>query len=291
MADTFDKNSTLNIDGQVLDYAHYVKDSENKIAKRVLQSVDSFRTFYAEVSKGNILGHSLRHIFSHNHNVTTTIQDVWKTSGDKVFLTVAATLEAISDSVDDTLLGTGTRVITVNGLDENFLEISEDINLNGLTATIATTKQFIRVNSVEVKDVGIYGGSNVGNIIIRVSGGGVTQAEIGIDNTVPNGKDFGSHYCVPAGKTGYILKYEVIAEANKTTAVHFMQRLGADIITAPFTPIISRSIEDGVSGSNGHSPVSPERGLPEKSDVWFKAVLPSGTGAVTINYELLLIDN
>jgi len=249
------------------------------------------RWFLLEIQRGNVAGHAIEHVFSHNPSAGTTAVDIWKGTGNLTFLQVPVTIEAISTSADDDAVGIGTRVITVHGLDENWNVIQEDITMNGITATLPTTKSFIRVRKAEVKDTGTYGVSNSGIITIRVSGAGSTLGEIGTDNGLQLGSTFNSHYSVPAGKTAYILEYEVITAANKIGSVHFIKRERADVTTAPFGPVITKSIEDGLAGPNGHSPVSPEDGIPEKSDVWFKGLFVSGTGEITVNYEMLLIDN
>ena len=163
--------------------------------------------------------------------------------------------------------------------------------MNGLTVTAATGTACIRFQSADVKEVGTYGSSNVGVITIRVLGAGATLGEIGINQTAPNGTTFGSHFTIPAGKTGFVLGYEIVVEANKNATVNFTKHEAVDDITTPFSPVIKRTIEDGSNGPNGYHPISTEPGLPEKTDIWFRAILPSGTGGVTVNYEILLIDN
>ena len=263
--------------------------SFNAISARINSRIGS-TDWFVQVQKGKIQGHRIQHLFSHNESVGTTAEDIWFVGGVKTFLTTASTIEAISDNANDTLVGTGARVITVTCLDSSWNEITQDLNMNGLTVTTATPTACIRINFAKVKETGTYGGANAGTITVRVSGAGATQLVIGIDNDIPSGKSFGSHFTCPAAKKCYVLEYEVIAAANKEANIHFMKREGADIIIAPFKPLVSESIEDGISGPNGHDPVSPEKALPEKTDIWFKAVLPSGTGGITVNYEVLIID-
>lgn len=254
-------------------------------------SPTSNKSFFVEVEKGNVPGHRVVHILAHNPVVSTTMQDIWHVGGTKTQLQSAVTLEAISSDADDDAAGTGAQIITLNCLDSSWNEISQDLTMNGLTVTAATGTACIRFQSAEVKEVGTYGGSNVGIITIRVSSAGATLGAIGIDMAAPNGRTFGSHFTIPGGKTGFVLGYEIVVEANKNASVNFAKLEAVDDVTTPFSPVIKLSIDDGINGPNGHHPVSIQPGLPEKTDIWFRAILPSGTGGVTVNYEVLLIDN
>jgi len=131
----------------------------------------------------------------------TVPETIWPAGGAYSFRSAAAICECVSDSVEDDLLtaglvaGTGCHVITIEGLDANYDEVTEDITLNG-TAAVDGAVLFLRINQVSVKTVGT-GGTNAGNITIRDNGAGTTRAYIG----AARGHSEMAVYTVPADHT------------------------------------------------------------------------------------------
>ena len=148
----------------------------------------------------------------HNPSIDTasTPEDVWEGGGLYPFQTSAQTLEVVSSSANDAAAGTGTRSVTVIGLDANYVQISEVVVLNGVTP-VATTKQYLRVNTFTQASVG-SGGINAGDLTLRVSGAGATQA------LMKAGYGFARQcvYTVPANSTLFImsLNFSVVSPAG-----------------------------------------------------------------------------
>lgn len=67
-----------------------------------------------------------------------------------------------SSTVNDDSAGTGARTVRVEGLDANWLAITEDVVMNGTTA-VALTKTYIRINKAFILTVGTVG-TNDGDI-------------------------------------------------------------------------------------------------------------------------------
>jgi len=255
--------------------------------------------FWTNVQAGLVPGYSIAHKFGSNLNAGTTLQDIWSTGGFFKWATVAAPLEAISSSADDTAAGTGARVITVEGLDADFKEISEDIVMNGILVTTTTIKNFIRVQRVFVKDAGTYtttiDGSNLGTITIRFESAGDIQSTIEV-NTVASigvGQSEQSLFTIPAGKSGFLHSSFVNVDAVKAATFYFWQRQNADVITAPFSSrrLIFRL--DGISGASFFNPDTPigSSGFPEKTDLWMSSVASLSNTIVESDFEIVLIDN
>jgi len=97
------------------------------------------------------------HKFGRNPSVSTNTapEDVWAAGGLMVWPTQASTLTIVSDSANDSAAGSGAQQIRVEGLDENFDEIYELVELNGLTS-VATLHTFFRVDRAYVTRVGTY---------------------------------------------------------------------------------------------------------------------------------------
>ena len=99
-----------------------------------------FFDYPSEIALGRSGTRKTFHIYGQNQQVSTAVEDIWITGGVYVWLTAAVTLEAISSDANDTADGTGARTIHVLGLDGNWDEITEDITMNGTSATARTTK-------------------------------------------------------------------------------------------------------------------------------------------------------
>jgi len=112
-----------------------------------------------------------------------------------------AVAAVVSTSANDTSAGTGARTVRVSGLDENYLEVSEVVTLNGVTP-VNTTQTFIRVNSAACTTAGT-GAANAGGISVSV--GGNDQAYI----TAGKGQSANTGYCIPADYKFVITTYVV----------------------------------------------------------------------------------
>lgn len=98
---------------------------------------------------------------------------VWEEVVDYPYQTSQFTPSFASTDADDTLLGTGARIIEVQGNDEEGFVQSETIELNGLTP-VASTKTWSRVYRMFVTKGGAQGGAR-GNIYCGLGafGGGI----------------------------------------------------------------------------------------------------------------------
>lgn len=122
---------------------------------------------------GRVAGHTRVAQYGHIPNAAAG-SDVWEAGGVYPFQSAAVTLEALSASASDTAAGTGARTFTVMGLDNNFNPVSEVITLAGVTP-VQSVNQYRRVNGFVVASVG-SGNTNAGDVTLRVTGGGATQA-------------------------------------------------------------------------------------------------------------------
>lgn len=155
--------------------------------------------FLVAVGLGLVPGCTRVTALGHNPSIGSgAAADVWEGGGNFPFLAAAATLEVLSTSASDTAAGTGARTVLVSGLDASYNTITETVALNGVTP-VATVNQYLRVNIFTVTTVG-SGEANAGDITLRVSGGGSTQA------IARAGFGFGRSavYTVPAGFTLFI---------------------------------------------------------------------------------------
>lgn len=244
--------------------------------------------YLAFVNQGLITGQSMMHKFGASTTVTSTERDVWNapTNVDLVFQTVAAQYDIVSADVNDDVAGTGARTITLEGLDADFNELSETINLDG-TTLVTTIGSFIRLNRAKIYDVGTYGGTNAGLITIRVTGSGDPQGYI----TAGKGQTRKAHYTIPAGKTAYMTRSNITMETGKTVTLDMHVRERADVILAPFKPNLAKHDWAGLD-TPFENIINANHVFPEKTDVWFQSSVASGAPAiVSVDYDLLIIND
>lgn len=124
---------------------------------------------------GAVPGYTRVALLGHNPDIPSAgAEDVWEGGGDYPLLAGAAQLEIVSTSVNDTAAGTGTRTVLIQGLDVNWLPISETLTLNG-TTPVVTVNTYRRINLLTTVTSG-SGGVNAGDLTLRVVSGGSIQS-------------------------------------------------------------------------------------------------------------------
>lgn len=248
--------------------------------------------FYLEVSKGKIDGHILVHKFGAGA-VTTTLAPVSQLNKYQT-PTTAVALEVVSDDAQDNASGTGAREITIIGLDENWNEVTQTVVPTGVTP-VALDTNLIRMYRWYVSSSGTYAtqtaGSHAGNLTIQVSGAGATWDTIPI-TPFPVGQSQIGAYTIPIGKTGYLVGKLVFTDTAKVADVYMFQRNNADDVTAPYTGtmrLIEREV--GVAGGFDHHFEAPKNGFVGPCDIGFLAKVTSGTAEMSVEFELLVVDN
>lgn len=239
------------------------------------------------VSLGEKSGYKFVNILGNNQNVSTSLVDIWE--GGTAAMTWQQSAEnytIVSDNANDTLAGTGARKLLIEGLDQNFNEISEIINLSGLTP-VNTINQFLRMNKCNVIEVGTYGGFNIGTITISSAIAGIRGKIVNPDSQVHN-----SQYTVPVGYTAYAKDIHIslnqISGSEKIGVLQAYYRFNTNfgvknepVYTFHFGGVLDIS-------DIGFEYVFK---FPEKTDIWLKAKSTSGTVEAVSYYCLLLKKN
>lgn len=249
-------------------------------------------SYLFDVSRGIVKDHFYVNVFGFNPDVGATEEFVWETGGDYTgFLTAAVNIEIVSDSALDDDGSAGAHSVVVFGLDENFDQIRETIDLNGTTPNLATTEtSWIRVQKIFVFDVGTYAttgsnGANIGMILARVAGGGATLAEI-----LPQKGESGMAITtIPAGvRCSFMnLTAEVTAASNREATIRMWRRPRADDVIDSFASKRRVAEFEGVSGFLVDD-VLFTHVFDEKTDLFWTAVL-SGSGSsagVNLNWRM-----
>lgn len=237
--------------------------------------------FYFEIIKGAVEGHTgntkYGRIPSFGSNQTRDITPF----GDMTWLTSATTLTLSSDDNNDKTSDTGARSVIIYGLDTNWDDISETLNLNG-TSNVTTVNSYIRVNRMQVVTCG-SSGSNEGTITLKDGSNTIAQIEPSKGSTEQ------CVYSVPAGKMCYPLnaRASVISSSgngNKQALMEFWVR--------PFGGAWIQASSEGLDSNGGSVWFYPNLPLQvtAKSDVKITAKSFRNNTSVTAITQYVLVD-
>jgi hypothetical protein len=214
-------------------------------------------------------------------------EDVWAEGGDYPLLETATTVRIqAGGDVNDTAAGSGAREITIEGLDQNWNEVTETIATAGASASASTTTTFIRVNRVYVSDCGTFAGNNTG--IIRIED---TAATVGVLAHIPAGlgNTFQAIVAVPAGKTIYITKVNTSVGESDSADVR-LWRVNDGNLAAP-----CKRYESVTADFAGFQPDTLETyfKFDERETIGWDAIRITGQGTarVSVEFDYVLIDN
>ena len=229
-----------------------------------------FEEFNLQVARGQIQGHSTVNIYGYQPAVTTTSYPVWENVSAYTY-PVSATVMYLSGAVGD------TAKINIVGLDYAYNPISELVTLNGTTA-VATTKEYLRVNSMSVS---VGSATNPANsVYLKNLAGTVTYAQI----NVGIGRTQMGIYTVPAGHTFYLQRVAVYTSLNGNDFVTYQNK------TITSAGVVQVTQQAPFAISYDALRVMP-RPILEKTDIQLMCRVNSGTGSVAVAQEGYLIKN
>lgn len=245
--------------------------------------------FLIEVQQNKVAGHSMVHKFGRNGSVPNGTWEFVNRLGFTGWPLSAATTVRIKAGGDaaDTAAGAGAREVTVQGIGDSFNEVTEAIATAGAGASDATSTSFWRVHRAWVSSVGTYGAANTGAVVIENSGGGTNLIEIG---GAGKGQTQFAAWTVPIAKTAYLLSMHIQVDTNKSANVRAYTRADMDDATVPMK---SKRLKlfFAVKGDYRYSPEGPELVIPARTDFWVEASGDGAACAVTVNFELLVVDD
>jgi len=156
-----------------------------------------YEPFELEASRGQITNHSVVSIFGYQTAIPTSgFIPIWENATAYSYPSSAITMTLLSSSSSDA----GVSVL-INGLDANYLPISETITFTAGNYTgVNTTNSYLRINNMSMTAVPSAGSSNAGTIQLQNTGKTVTYAQI----NVGIGRTQAAIYTVPATGTFYL---------------------------------------------------------------------------------------
>ena len=190
--------------------------SYNSISQKQLSE-----PFELQIARGQIPGHKHISKFGFNSAVSTSTDTIWARGGDYNWLAAATVLKISSSSVADDAGSTGATGITIEGLDENYNEVSLNIIMDGTTAVSTTGTTFIRIHRAYVTTVGT-GLKNAGVIYIYTGAetDGVPDVATTVNSSIEigDGQTLQAFYTVPAGYTAYLQAMTVSSGSSATVS-------------------------------------------------------------------------
>ena len=207
-----------------------------------------------QVSRGLVDGHKRVFKFGYNAEIQNVEETIWEAGGLYTYPTsaVAMTVTSSSGATDN-----GVQV-TVQGLDANYDELSEEVTLAG-SGTATTSGSFLRVFRAFIS------GSTVPAGNITIANGGTTYAYVNSDH-----QTLMALWTVPAGYTAYIFQYDATAFTEQNNKVATIR-----IVTREFNGVFRTLHIFDTFQSSFHQDIYAPLPIPEKTDIEFRAVASS----------------
>ena len=196
----------------------------------------------------------------------------------------ASQMTISSSSANDTVAGTGGRVVLVQYLDDNYNEQTEIVLTNGQTGVNTVATNILRVNRMIVVNTGSLGFTD-GDIYI---GTGTITAGVpaNIYHAVDTNETISNYgvYTVPAGWTLYTRQFSVGVESGKSVRFLFgVRAFGGNTFMESGALVVSDNLITDIKTTSG---------LGEKSDIKVVGTTLSGSAATAdFNWTALLHKN
>jgi len=225
--------------------------------------------YFIQVSRGLVDGHKRLFKFGHNPEIQDISETIWDAGGLYTYPSsaVAMTVTSGAGATDNGV------AITVQGLDSNYNEVSEEVTLAS-TGTATTTQTFLRVYRAFVS------GSQAVTANTTIANGGTTYAQIN------NGENqtLMALWTVPAGYTAYLLDTKITAfteQNNKIATINVIARRENGVFrTADKFDVFAAAITQDYK-----CPIP----FPEKTDIEVRAVATSSNADLRVAAGLDII--
>jgi len=240
--------------------------------KSSITRVGKTEPFNLQVARGQITYHSSLFKFGFNSVVSNTEETIWDAGGIYTYPSsaLAMTVTSAGGATDEGI------TVVVQGLDSNYLEVSQEVTLNS-SGTATTTQTFLRVFRAYVSG----DTEPTGNITITNTATTYAQITDGDHQTLM------AVYTVPAGKTLYLNRGSISSGteiANKYITGRLVTRAQGKI----FRTQAKVTLTNGFIDFDWEVPLQ----VTEKTDIEARAVASSAANtAVSATFEGVLIEN
>lgn len=212
---------------------------------------------------------------SYNPTLDSSLGTIWPKNTLYVFPSVATLMTLYSTSTADL-----SQIVLIEGLDSNYVEISEVLTLNGQTGR-ATALSYFRINTMTVLTDSPLGNISLGTGAATDGIPAVTYGYIAAgDNATAS-----AVYTVPANWTFRLISGSL--SVGGTT--------GSQVATISFYSNVGgvRYLTSRIGSVNGFQffPYNPSVDVPEKTDIYANGSMSSNTALVTATFNGYLVKN
>lgn len=252
-----------------------------------ISRVGTTEPFELQVARGQIGWHNAQFKFGFNPDVDDSLETVWAQGGLYSYLSAASILKVSSSSLDDSATNPGARQVELFGLDADYNEISETVNLGGQTA-VNTSNSFLRINRMVVRSAG-SGGQNAGVIY---AGTGTISSGVPANKyatiAVGDNQTLMALWTVPAGYTAYLFQKDITAattQNNKYATISLVARPEGEVFQIKDKHVL----DNGVLHQEYALPIK----FLEKTDIEVRCIGDSSSAdiAVSAGLDMVYIKN
>ena len=230
------------------------------------------------IARGLIRGASHINKFGFNDQIPTTFEVIYVGSANFTYPTTAGVVTLTSDEGADDIAGTGARTVKIQGLDNNYNEISVTVDMDG-TGNVVTTQTFLRLFRMGVETAGSSERA-VGVITATIGGNEMARIDPEYDN-----QTLQANYTIPAGKIGLLKRIQATStKDNKAAMVGLFTKEPGGVFK------VKQLIEVYRNSVVIDFPIPLV--IPEKTDVELRGKnLNSGNVSIGGTFDLILLDN
>ena len=230
------------------------------------------------IARGLIRGASHINKFGFNDQIPTTFEVIYVGSANFTYPTTAGVVTLTSDEGADDIAGTGARTVKIQGLDNNYNEISVTVDMDG-TGNVVTTQTFLRLFRMGVETAGSSERA-VGVITATIGGNEMARIDPEYDN-----QTLQANYTIPAGKIGLLKRIQATStKDNKAAMVGLFTKEPGGVFK------VKQLIEVYRNSVVIDFPIPLV--IPEKTDIELRGKnLNSGNVSIGGTFDLILLDN
>lgn len=234
--------------------------------------------YFSKISEGKVPNHSLIYKFGRNPSVGST-ETLIAEGGVYGLPLTSQTVNITSNDVADAYpSGTGARTVEIFGLDDNYNEISEIVEMNGTSINL-----YLRVYRAKVRTAGTItpiNGGNKGTVTVTQSISGIEMVKI----QATKGQTLVACYTIPSGYKGLMWSVDTTTGEGKNALNTLLSRDN----TIDDSPFQTKGIRDNFENSAGIEYKMPIPYL-EKTDIVFATVSSSAGTSVSGSFLIELI--
>lgn len=181
--------------------------------------ISDFQTLTTSIARGKVTGASLFRKIGRNGDVDNVREDLWSEGGVYTLPPDGGIQMSVqSTNANDSINGTGVRVVQIQYLDANGNEKIESVNLAGVTPTLTIATDIAYVNGISATEEGSLNGA-AGNVTLTNVARNIVYAAI----EVGSGKDRQAVFTVPAGKMAFVIETLLSGNAASGSGAEYLE--------------------------------------------------------------------